>query len=176
MGRKKNRNSQPMQAALAAVAEATPAPANDTTPTVEDGQTVTDNGQTETAAGPTEEAKVNKGGRPKREEPEPPKWTIRGVDRETRTVIEKASDRAGKTLGEYFCTEVREFAANQVKRNSTPPMSPQDIRNQLKADVEAMETRIASTTADQLAQLRRDLLEARTAPEQRKSFLSRLFG
>lgn len=176
MGRKKNRNRQPMEAALAAVAEAAPTPANDATATQEDGQTITEPGQTTTPEGQTEGVKVNKGGRPKREDPEPPKWTIRGVDRETRTVIEKASDRAGKTLGEYMNTEVREFAANQVKRNSTPPMSPQDIRNQLKADVEAMETRIASTTADQLAQLRKDLLEARTAPEQRRGILSRLFG
>ena len=176
MGRKKKNNRQPMEAALAAVAVAPATPANDTETTQEEGQTPTVNGQTETPDGPTAEVKVNKGGRPKREEPEPPKWTIRGVDRETRTVIEKASDRAGKTLGEYFSTEVREFASNQVKRNSTPPMSPQDIRDQLKADVEAMETRIASTTADQLAQLRVDLLQARTAPEQRRGILARLFG
>ena len=176
MGRKHKNNRQPMEAALAAVADAPATPANDATATLDEGQTATEEGQTTTADSPTEEVKVNKGGRPKREEPEPPKWTIRGVDRETRNVIEKASERTGKTLGEYFSTEVREFAANQVKRNSTPPMSPQDIRDQLKADVEAMETRIASTTADQLAQLRVDLLQARTAPEQRRGILARLFG
>jgi hypothetical protein len=176
MGRKNKNNRQPMEAALAAVAVAPATPANDVTATLDEGQTATEEGQTTTAEGQTEEATVNKGGRRKREEPEPPKWTIRGVDRETRNVIEKASERTGKTLGEYFSTEVREFATSQVKRNSTPPMSPQDIREQLTADVVAMETRIATKTADQLAQLRKDLLEARTAPEQRKGILARLFG
>jgi hypothetical protein len=190
MSRKKNRNRPPMETALAAVATATPTPANDATAIEEVGQTTTAEsptmeqgesassatGQTTTAESPTVEVKVNKGGRTKREDPEPVKWTIRGVDRETRNVIEKASERSDKTLGEYFNSEIRALIQEQIKKGSLPPMSPTDIRDQLKSDVEAMELRIAATTKDQLAQLRQDLLTARTAPEQRKGILARLFG
>ena len=55
-------------------------------------------GQTETQLSPT----FTKGGRPTRQSPEPAKWTVRGIEPETRRVIEKAAERTGKTLGQFF--------------------------------------------------------------------------
>ena len=47
-----------------------------------------------------------KGGRPTRQTLEPPKWTVRGIGLETRRVIEKAAERTGKTLGQFFNDEL----------------------------------------------------------------------
>ena len=41
-------------------------------------------------------------------------WSVRGVERETRAVIEKASDRVGKTLGQFLNDDVRGFAQGQL--------------------------------------------------------------
>lgn len=35
---------------------------------------------------------------------EPTMWTIRGIEPETRRVIEKAGKRSGKNLGQFFLT------------------------------------------------------------------------
>ncbi|TGD76789.1 hypothetical protein EU557_25115 [Hymenobacter wooponensis] len=57
---------------------------------------------------------AKKGGRP----PKPASstavtWSIRGVERETRAVLEKAAERAGKTLGQYLNDDVRGFGEHQ---------------------------------------------------------------
>ncbi len=80
-------------------------------------------GQTETEISPT----FSKGGRPTRQTPEPPKWTIRGIEPETRRVIEKAAERTSKTLGQFFNDELREAATNLLKKGSQPPARPEDI-------------------------------------------------
>ena len=137
-----------LDTALEAVAKT---PANDTPPEAKGG------------------GKKNKGGRPVKEN-KPTPWTIKGVDPEARGIITKAAERSGKTLGEYMSQEVREFASGQIKRSAQPPMSPQDITDSLKADVQAMELRLATQNTEAMAALRRDLLESR------KGFFSRLFG
>lgn len=77
-----------------------------------------------------------KGGRP----PKPASstavtWSVRGVERETRAVIEKAAERAGKTLGQYLNDEVRSFAQGQLSQAETTGQavaSPRDLQVQVE--------------------------------------------
>jgi uncharacterized protein (DUF1778 family) len=100
----------------------------------------------------------SKGGRP-RKAPDVTPWTIRGVDAETRTAIDKAATRSGKTLGQYMNEDVRGFAQQQLKKGQTPLMKQEDIRTELD-DIKAM----IAGLADRIP-----------APE-KKSFFARLFG
>lgn len=88
----------------------------------------------------------------------PVTWSIRRVERDTRSVIEKAAERAGKTIGQYINEDVRSFAQGQITQTQLPA-APVDIQNQidhLTKMVEGIATRL---------------------PEQgKKSFLQRLFG
>lgn len=88
----------------------------------------------------------------------PVTWSIRGVERDTRTIIERAADRAGKTLGQYINEDVRSLAQGQLIQTQLPA-APVDIQNQidyLTKIVEGIATRL---------------------PEQsRKSFWQRVFG
>ena len=62
---------------------------------------------------------ANKGGRPpKATSSTAVTWSVRGVERETRAIIEKAAERAGKNLGQYLNDDVRGFAqsANDADR------------------------------------------------------------
>jgi len=86
-------------------------------------------GQTKTLKSPTS----SKGGRPTRQTPEPAKWTVRGIEPETRRVIEKAAERTGKTLGQFFNDELREAATNLLKKGSQPPARPEDLVTDLVA-------------------------------------------
>jgi uncharacterized protein (DUF1778 family) len=95
--------------------------------------------QTETQESPT----TNKGGRPTRSTPEPAKWTIRGIEPETRRVIEKAADRSGKTLGQFFNDEVREAATNVLKKGDQPPARQEDLRTEID-DLKTFVARLAS--------------------------------
>lgn len=60
----------------------------------------------------------------------PVTWSIRGVERDTRSIIEKAADRAGKTLGQYVNEDVRSFAQSQLTQTHLPA-APVDIQNQI---------------------------------------------
>lgn len=60
----------------------------------------------------------------------PVTWSIRKVERDTRAVIEKAADRAGKTLGQYINEDVRNFAQGQLTQTQLPA-APLDIQNQI---------------------------------------------
>ncbi len=101
------------------------------------GKTETDIGHTPTQAqaenlisSPTD-SKTSKVGRPARKESTPSTWSIRGVERDTRAVIEKAAERSGKTIGQYINEEVRAFAQDQLTKSSQPPASPKDIQDQI---------------------------------------------
>lgn len=61
-------------------------------------------------------------------------WSIRGVERETRAMLEKAAARANKTLGQYFNEEVRAFAQGQLTQTDDPqlPASPRDLQTQVE--------------------------------------------
>lgn len=119
--------------------------------------------QTEISKSPT----LSKGGRPTRQSPEPAKWTIRGIETETRRVIEKAAKRTGKTLGQFFNDELREAATNIVKRANQLPARPEDLIVDL---VEKLKTELKDSQAS-------DLQSIREAIEKRPStFREWLFG
>ena len=63
---------------------------------------------------------ANKVGRPAREGSAPVTWSIRGVEPDTRRVIEKAAERAGKKIGQYVNEDVRSFAQGQLTQSQLP--------------------------------------------------------
>ena len=60
----------------------------------------------------------------------PVTWSIRGVQPDTRLVIEKAAHRSGKTIGQYINEDVRSFAQSQLTQTQLPA-APVDIQNQI---------------------------------------------
>jgi hypothetical protein len=98
-----------------------------------------------------------KGGRTRRA-PDVGLWAVRGVDLETRAVIEKGASRAGKTIGQYVNEDIRSLVQGQLTQPQLPA-APVDIQNQI----------------DHLTKM----IEALTnrMPEQgKKSFWQRLFS
>lgn len=88
----------------------------------------------------------------------PVTWSIRGVERDTRAVIEKAAERAGKTLGQYVNEDIRGLVQGQLSQSQLPA-APVDIQNQI----------------DHLTRMVEGI--AQRMPEQGKqSFWKRLFG
>jgi hypothetical protein len=89
-------------------------------------------------------------------------WSVRGVERETRAVIEKAAERAGKTLGQYLNDEVRGFAQSQLSQAEATGQavaSPRDLQVQV----------------EQLTQLVEGIAARMNEPA-RKGFWQRMFG
>ena len=60
----------------------------------------------------------------------PVTWSIRGVERDTRGVIEKAAERAGKTIGQYVNEDIRSLVQSQLTQSQLPA-APVDIQNQI---------------------------------------------
>ena len=88
----------------------------------------------------------------------PVTWSIRGVERDTRAVIEKAAERAGKTLGQYVNEDIRSLVQGQLTQTQLPA-APVDIQYQIDHL-----TRIVEGIATRM-------------PEQgKKSFWQRLIG
>lgn len=141
-------------------------PENEAT-TAESGLTETNTSKTgdETAEGErlTESKTGKKSGRP----PKPTSstavtWSVRGVERETRAMIEKAAERAGKTLGQYLNDEVRGFAQGQLSQAEATGQavaSPRDLQVQV----------------EQLTQLVEGIAARMNEPA-RKGFWQRVFG
>lgn len=100
----------------------------------------------------------NRGGRP-RKAPDVTPWTVRGVDLETRTAIEKAATRTGKTIGQYMNEDVRQYAQEQLKKGNQPPMKQEDLRTELD-DIKGMITQLAD----------------RIPMQEKRGFFQRLFG
>ncbi len=115
--------------------------------------TETCNGKTEAVAGEndglTSGKTSNKGGRPaKPASTTAVTWSVRGVERETRAMLEKAAARADKTMGQYFNDEVRAFVQGELSQAEAPqlPASPRDLQvqvEQLKQMVEGIAARLA---------------------------------
>ncbi|WP_460586506.1 hypothetical protein [Hymenobacter arcticus] len=87
---------------------------------------------------------------------------MRGVERETRAMIEKAAERAGKTLGQYLNDEVRGFAQGQLSQAEAAGQavaSPRDLQVQV----------------EQLTQLVEGIAARMNEPA-RKGFWQRVFG
>lgn len=62
-------------------------------------------------------------------------WSVRGVERETQAIIEKAAERTGKTLGQYLNDDVRGFAQGQLSQAETTGQavaSPRDLQVQVE--------------------------------------------
>ena len=76
----------------------------------------------------TEKAK-GKGGRTRRA-PDVGIWAVRGVDLETRSIIEKGASRAGKTMGQYVNEDIRSMVQGQLAQSQLPA-APIDIQNQI---------------------------------------------
>jgi predicted hydrocarbon binding protein len=98
-----------------------------------------------------------KGGRP-RKAPDTGLWAIRGVDLETRAIMEKTAQRAGKTMGQFVNEDVRSFCQGQLTQSQLPA-SPRDLQVQV----------------EQLTQLVEGIA-ARMAEPARKSFWQRVFN
>ncbi len=99
------------------------------------------NGKTEINLSPTSANNVS---RPARAGSSPVTWSIRGVEADTRRVIEKAAERRGKTLGQYINEDFRSFAQSQLTQIQLPA-APVDIQNQidhLTKIVEGIATRL----------------------------------
>ena len=86
---------------------------------------------TESSLSTTSNEKPAKMGRPPRSGTAPVPWSIRGVEPETRRVLEKVAERAGKTLGQYLNDDVRGFAQGQLVQTQSP-IAPIDIQNQIE--------------------------------------------
>ena len=98
-----------------------------------------------------------KGGRP-RKAPDTGLWAIRGVDIETRAIVEKTAQRAGKTIGQFVNEDMRSFCQGQLTQSQLPA-SPRDLQVQV----------------EQLTQLVEGIA-ARMAEPARKGFWQRVFG
>lgn len=118
-------------------------------------QTPQKSGQTKTSESPT----PLKTGRPTRESLEPARWTIRGIETDTRLTIEKAAERSGKTLGQFFNTELREAAANVLKKEHQPPARGEDVVSDL---FEKIKTELRESQASELQSIR-EAIERRPA-------------
>jgi hypothetical protein len=70
-----------------------------------------------------------KGGRTRRA-PDVGLWAVRGVDLETRAIIEKGASRVGKTIGQYVNEDVRSLVQGQLTQPRLPA-APVDIQNQI---------------------------------------------
>jgi hypothetical protein len=115
--------------------------------------TETGNGKTEVLEeeneGLTASKTRNKGGRPaKPASTTAVTWSVRGVERETRAMLEKAAARTDKTMGQYFNDEVRAFVQGQLSQAEAPqlPASPRDLQvqvEQLTQMVEGIAARLA---------------------------------
>lgn len=86
--------------------------------------------KTENTLGNTSEQAPKKMGRPSRASNAPVPWSVRGVELETRRVLEKAAQRAGKTIGQYINEDVRGFAQGQLTQTQLPS-APADVQNQI---------------------------------------------
>ena len=112
---------------------------------------------------PAEGAKQNetkpkaKGGRP-RKAPDTGVWAVRGVDLETRAIVEKTAQRAGKTMGQFVNEDVRSFCQGQLTQSQLPA-SPRDLQVQV----------------EQLTQLVEGIAARMNEPA-RKGFWQRVFG
>ena len=124
--------------------------------------TETGTGKTGAAAGESEGLTTgktsNKGGRPaKPASTTAVTWSVRGMERETRAMLEKAAARADKTMGQYFNDEVRAFVQGQLSQAEAPqlPASPRDLRvqvEQLTQLVEGIAARLNEPTRRSLWQ------------------------
>lgn len=128
---------------------------------------------TEKNIGAPEAKTENKRGRPARETPEAAKWSLRGVEPETRTALNKAADKLGKTIGEFFNSDLRNYATEVLKgQPSSPPAAPQDIEQMIEAKMAVM----GQSITQQLNALSTQLEQMKPVEEPKKGLLARILG
>jgi len=88
----------------------------------------------------------------------PVTWSISGVERETRAVIEEAAERTGKTIGQYVNEDIRRLVEGQLVE-SRLPAAPVAIQQQI----------------DHLTKMVEDIASRLPEPS-KKSVWQRLFG
>jgi hypothetical protein len=139
----------------------------------------TENNNGQTPETPSEKPEINRQtkkpksktvGRPPREEAEPAKWTIRGVDVETRNLFEKVRSRANKTAGAYFNTEIRAFLTGEIKTGSKPPATAKDMETMLDARLQQLE---AKMSPEAFAEAFAKIMEGKTEGD-KKGLLARI--
>jgi len=81
-------------------------------------------------------------GRPPRQTAAPVTWSVRGVSRETRGVLEQAASRAGKTLGQFLNEDVRGLLEGQ-----TPPPTPTAQIADLQGQIEYLQQLVENLAA-----------------------------
>ena len=64
-------------------------------------------------------------------------WTIKGIEIETRVAVQKAAKKEGITLGKFCNTKLREAAHCTLKAN-TLPVKPEDIRDEVKIQIDSL--------------------------------------
>jgi hypothetical protein len=138
-----------------------------------EGQTLTPKSQPKRKAGQTKTKKsptATDTHAPEKATADATKWTLKGIDIETRNTITKAAQRAGKPLGKFFNQEIREFCNGQLSRKAEVPAAPADVAGMVKAELatvgEEMEARIIGRIEALLGQQH----------QQPKSFWARMFG
>lgn len=94
---------------------------------------------------------LHKAGRPPRNTSEPQKWTIKGVDRDTRAVIQKAASRTGKPLGRWFNEDLREFAQSQIKKGNAIAVKQEDLVINL---LDKLRTELKTEQSEEIKSLR----------------------
>ena len=93
-------------------------------------------------------------------------WTIKGIEVETRLAIQKAAKKEGMTLGKYCNTKLREAAVNTLKIGNNLLSQPEDIKEEVKIQIEALK--------EDLPRIVKLALEE--AKPQRISLLKRIFN
>lgn len=117
-------------------------------------------GLTKTEKSKATAEKKRKVGRPPRKDKEPPQWTIRGVDIETRNAIEKAKERSGAaSLGVFFNTSIREHCQSVIKLAGKPPASPRDVEQMIDAQ---LTTKLGSFKDEIIAAMKENQTENKT--------------
>jgi hypothetical protein len=115
-----------------------------------------------------------KRGRPARETPEAAKWSLRGVEPETRTALNKAADKLGKTIGEFFNEDLRVYATEILQgQPSSPPAAPRDIEQMIEAKMTTMGDTLSAKLIEHITS---QIQNAKPADEPKKGLLARILG
>ena len=93
-------------------------------------------------------------------------WTIKGIELETRLAVQKAAKKEGMTLGKYCNTKLREAAINTLKIGNSVSLQPEDIRDEVKIQINALKEELLETVKTAIKQVR---------PEP-KSLMKKIFG
>jgi len=126
------------------------------------------------------EAKKSNAGRKAKPDKETGVLQVRGVDQETKNLLEKAVKRSGKTAGQFMNTEFREFLQGIVKKSAQPPATEEDLKTLISSRMDEMCIMIEQTqkrqrviTPEEIAEKVAQIIAAKPDGE-RKSMFARV--